>query len=49
MRFCLTFVKDDTSNKTEFCFYYSESTGKTKDFIKALIGKENVIGNIKNV
>ena len=51
--FDLAFDNDDrlfpTSNKTEFCFYYSESAGTTKDFIKALIGNKNVIGNIKNV
>ncbi len=36
-----------TSNKTDFCFYYCDSAGTMREFVKTLIKNKNVIENIK--
>ena len=37
-----------TSEKPEFCLYYGDSAGTTREFIKALIGNKNVMKYIKD-
>ena len=37
-----------TSEKPQFCLYYGDSAGTTREFIKALIGNKNVMKYIKS-
>ena len=37
-----------TSEKPQFCLYYGDSAGTTREFIKALIGNKNVMKYIKD-
>ena len=50
--FDLAFDNDErfypTSEKPQFCLYYGDSAGTTRDFVKTLISNKNVIEYIKN-